>query len=228
MYTVPVQDIDPTRTADDRAVTVRPHAFKPKSASIIELGNVEATVAHEPPNVFRSHEPTIEVRHRNLGIGQVEDLRLILRLAKSVAEQKAEEFAKTKEEVEAERERVRKEREEERERRAKLIEERKERCLMELADEEVKVRAKGYKSTVKAVVRVRELTRWEGMERVGTGEYVPYIEYHNEADVDRPSSIEKIRRLVLKEGARYTNVIWDDGQGDLSPWDRSPERGRME
>lgn len=139
---------------------------------------------------------------------------------KAKLQREREEAEKRREREMAEyRERQRKEREERQaalEARAAQMAERKELLMHEFVDEPVKARARGYKQAVRAHVRVRELTRWEGMNRVGTGEFQVYIEYVYDNDYNRPNRIEDIWRLEVKpEGSSRYKVLWDDGRTDL-------------
>lgn len=126
-----------------------------------------------------------------------------------------ESYATAEQRRREERERERLAWKERQEREAEITKEREERCLMEFADEEVRVRARGYKSVVKAVVRVRE---------TGIG-YTPYVEYVHDNDYSRPNRISQIRRLEIKQGSRY-KVVWDDGRDDLPEYDRGARANR--
>jgi len=91
------------------------------------------------------------------------------------------------------------------------IEDRTERLMMEFVGEEVKVRERSYKTMRRAIVEPREQMKWDGMERVGTGEYKFHLNYFGE---DRTQLVSRIVRLDVKVGSRW-KTLWDDGTDDL-------------
>lgn len=105
-------------------------------------------------------------------------------------------------------------REAEREQRERDLADRHLRLLNEFMDEKCRIRVRGSKRWRPVHVRVREVR----------GEYQPYFEYVN-SDRHGPGEyrLSNVRSMEVRVGSRYKSV-WDDGQGDLSPWDRVTNR----
>lgn len=100
--------------------------------------------------------------------------------------------------------------------REREIERREQLLLNELLGETVKVRHFRYKTMKQAVVDAFEKREWREHELVETGEYVPKFNWKDEG---RSGQVRQIRRLdvMTKDGWA---TVWDDGDEDLSPWER--------
>ena len=165
--------------------------------------------------------------HNGLNAEESVKMAMLLNEAAKVAQRWEESDAEERERAAKAREIAEKARREAREKQEAELAKRIERCMMEFADEPVRVRAQGYKSVVRGVMRVRETFRYNRntLTREGTGEFIPYIEYTNDADRDRPERIGSIRRLEIKVGGRF-KVVWDDGRDDLPIYDRGANAHR--
>lgn len=132
-----------------------------------------------------------------------------LRLATEFAEEQNARQAGLIEAAKAKEEAEEAERKAAAEARAAQLEERKERLLHEFMGEKGRVRLRGYKRLRPVTVAARE---------VGDS-YEPVLEYVFERHGYREYNPSQWARFDIKVGSRYEN-IWDDGAGDLNPWDR--------
>lgn len=97
--------------------------------------------------------------------------------------------------------------------REEVLADRKERLLNEFVDSKGKVRLRGYKRWRPVTVQVAQdgLDNWE-----------PVFYYVNERHGWREPWMggHRVRSFQVKMGSRY-QTVWDDGQDDLSEWERT-------
>lgn len=94
--------------------------------------------------------------------------------------------------------------------RERQLEERKERLMVEFLEEKGSIRLRGMKRWRPVTVMVQDQ---------GDGNFVPFFRYHYDKHGWNEHFGGHVRAFKVKVGSRY-QMVWDDGQGDLNPWDR--------
>lgn len=91
----------------------------------------------------------------------------------------------------------------------------------ELVGDKCRVRCKGYKRMVSAIIEVSQRKRWqrtEDGERVVAAEW--YVHFKWTGRNSQYNNFTHVRRLDV-ETDRGWRTVWDDGLGDLHEWDRA-------
>lgn len=102
--------------------------------------------------------------------------------------------------------------------------EREEIMLMEMVDERIKVRHRGYKTMCYGTVYAQPLygeshRRWPEEDGEEPTAYRAKVRYSDQGDT-RDRGIESYTRVDLKT-ERGWRTVWDDGKDDLPEWDRA-------
>lgn len=159
----------------------------------------------------------------SLNVAEAEAMAAVLTSATEIAAQINEANADRIAEAKERKRREEEEREKARVERESALAGRKDMLMTELLGERVKIREAGIKGMRPAIVEVREVRgeyNYVTAEYASTGEFEIHFAWTHETDrYNRTQHLNRMRRLDVKVGAGW-RTVWDDGDDDLSSYDR--------